>query len=257
MSSGRYLYETHLHTSEASACGGCSGADMARYYYAAGYTGIILTDHFFYGNTGVDRSLPWPEWVAGFCRGYESAKRAGDEIGLQVFFGWESSYQGTEFLVYGLDKQWLLEHPEIRDASVEEQYLLVHAGGGIISHAHPFREEWYIPEIRLFPEYVDAVEGINAAHSSLLAPCRNKPEYNQMALNYAAQYDLPLTAGSDQHQKEMLGGGMVFSRRLEDIHDFCRAVLKREAVELLDGTRPLPEKQRKTIKLNTELPPGR
>ena len=147
-----YLYDTHVHTSEGSACGQNTGAEMAGAYQKAGYAGIVVTDHFFYGNTAADRSLPWKDWVEQFCNGYEHAKEEGDKIGLQVFFGWESGYQGTEFLIYGLSKEWLLEHPEIKDADVKEQYELVHAGGGIVSQAHPFREEDYIPEIRLFPE---------------------------------------------------------------------------------------------------------
>ena len=104
-----YLYETHMHTSEGSACAKNSGAEMARVYAVAGYTGIIITDHFFYGNTAVDRTLPWSEWVERHCLGYEHAKEEGDRLGLQVFFGWESGYRGTEFLVYGPDKQWLLK----------------------------------------------------------------------------------------------------------------------------------------------------
>lgn len=230
-----YLYETHMHTSEASACAVSAGAEMARAYKAAGYTGIIITDHFFYGNTAVDRDLPWRQWVERFCLGYEHAKAEGDRIGLQVFFGWESGYGGPEFLVYGLDKQWLLEHPEIRDATVEEQARLVHEGGGIISQAHPYREAGYIKEIRTYPGYVDAVEGINASHSSF-ARAERHPEYNERALLYAKKHDLPLTAGSDQHSTQMLWGGMVFLRKLEDIHDFGRAVLDREAPELRDGT---------------------
>lgn len=229
-----FLYETHMHTSEASACAVNTGAEMARAYRAAGYTGIIITDHFFYGNTAVDRKLPWRQWVERFCLGYEHAREEGERIGLQVFFGWESGYQGTEFLVYGPDKNWLLEHPEIRDATVEEQMKLVHEGGGIISQAHPYREASYIREIRTFPDCVDAVEGINASHSSREKKERH-PEYNERALEFAGEHGLPLTAGSDQHSTLMLWGGMVFPRRLTDIYDFGRAVLHREAVRLLDG----------------------
>lgn len=235
MNTNEYLYDTHVHTSEGSACGQCSGAEMARAYAEGGYTGIIITDHFFYGNTAADRSLPWNEWVEQFCLGYEHAKAEGDRIGIQVFFGWESGYHGTEFLVYGLDKEWLLAHPRIRDASVEEQFALVHAGGGIVSHAHPYREAPYIPEIRLFPEYVDAVEGVNASHTSRILAHRH-PEYNERALAYAKEHRLPLTAGSDQHSTTMLGGGMVFARKLADIHDFTRAVTNGEALRLLDGS---------------------
>ena len=60
---GEYWYDPHVHTSEGSACATDSGAQMARAYAAHGYTGIVITDHFFYGNTAVDRTLPWEAWV--------------------------------------------------------------------------------------------------------------------------------------------------------------------------------------------------
>lgn len=230
-----YIYETHLHTSEGSACGRDQAEDIVRAYKAAGYTGIITTDHFFYGNTAVDRSLPWTEWVRLFCRGYENAREAGERVGLQVFFGWESGYNGTEFLVYGLDKDWLLAHPEIRDADIPAQHRLVREGGGIVVQAHPFREAGYIPEIRLFPEDVDGVEGVNATHTGLTKRCMGHPEFNRRALDYAKTHNLPLTAGSDQHSTDMIYGGMVFNRKLADVQDFIHAVIRREAVELLDG----------------------
>ena len=73
MEHNRFLYETHVHTAESSACAHDTGAKMARAYKDAGYAGMIITDHFFYGNTAVDRSLPWSEWVERFCLGYEHA----------------------------------------------------------------------------------------------------------------------------------------------------------------------------------------
>ena len=47
----KYFYDTHVHTSEASACAKNTGAEMARAAKAAGYTGIIITDHAWNGNT--------------------------------------------------------------------------------------------------------------------------------------------------------------------------------------------------------------
>ena len=46
-----YKYETHLHTCEASACASAKGEEQARRYKELGYDGIIVTDHFFNGNT--------------------------------------------------------------------------------------------------------------------------------------------------------------------------------------------------------------
>ena len=117
-----YLYETHMHTSESSACARNTGAEMAKAAKEAGYTGVIITNHNWYGNNCIDSFLPWEEWIEQYCKGYENARQWGNENGLDVFFGYEAGYNGTEFLIYGVDKQWLINHPQIKDASVQEQY---------------------------------------------------------------------------------------------------------------------------------------
>lgn len=230
-----YLYETHLHTSQGSACGIDVGREMAKACKAAGYTGIIVTDHNWGGNTAIDKGMPWKEWVNAFVKGYEDAKRAGDDIGLDVFFGYEAGYQGTEFLIYGVDKDFMLAHEELRTASVEKQYSLIHGAGGMVIHAHPFREEYYIPKIRLFPEYVDGVEGVNATHSNSRSKSHNDKVFDERAIDYARQYKLPLTAGSDIHRTDLFGGGMAFGRKLSSIDDFIRAVLAGEDYLLTNG----------------------
>ena len=92
-----YLYETHLHTAQASACGHSKGADYISFYKEKGYTGIIVTDHFLNGNTSVPASLPWEERINLFCQGYEDAKKEGDKQGLQVFFAWYMDWIRTGF----------------------------------------------------------------------------------------------------------------------------------------------------------------
>jgi histidinol phosphatase-like PHP family hydrolase len=208
-----YLYETHLHTCSASACAKNTGAEMADSAKAAGYAGIIVTDHNWGGNTCVDRSLPWETWVELFAEGYREAKARGDEIGLDVWFGMEAGFNGTEFLIYGVMPEWMKEHPELRHSDPAEMSRIVHEGGGIYVQAHPYREEPYIPEIRLFPDIVDGVEMINASNK--------RPEFNERAVKYANENDLPGTAGSDIHSVNLLGAGMAFRRRLTSIQDFC------------------------------------
>ncbi len=230
-----YLYETHMHTCESSACAVSTGREMAQAAKDAGYTGIIITDHNWYGNNCIDSGLGWESWIEQFCKGYENARDQGEKIGLDVFFGYESGYRGTEFLIYGVDKPWLKAHPQIKDASVSEQYRLIHAAGGMVIHAHPFREADYIPELRLFPKDVDGVEAVNGAHSSPLSMSHRYPEFNSRAFVYARKHGFPVTAGSDIHTKRLYGGGMAFKRRLDSIEDFCRAVLGGEDYILTDG----------------------
>lgn len=223
-----YLYETHLHTKEASACAKSTAEDMVLAAKEYGYTGIFVTNHAWYGNTSVDRSLPWEEWVHLFCAPFHKAKEYGEQIGLSVFFGYESCYQGTEFLIYGEDEEWLIRHPEIKDATIREQLALIHSNGGMVIHAHPFREEDYIPEIRLFPEDVDGVEGINATHSNSLSRSHNDPMFDTRAIAYANEHDLPMSAGSDVHNTLMLGGGVAFQTPLSSARDYCERIRGRK-----------------------------
>lgn len=232
-----FLYETHLHTSQGSACGTETGAAMARAAKEAGYAGIFVTDHNWGGNSALERSLPWPEWVEQYCRGYEDAKREGDRIGLDVFFAMEAGFTGTEFLLYGMDKEWLLAHPELRECGIEEQYELVHRANGMVIHAHPFRDEWYIPEILLVPESVDGVEMINATHSHSRSQAHRNENFNRLAARYATRHGFPVTAGSDIHSTGMFHGGMAFRRRLTGVQDFISAVLSQEDCLLTDGER--------------------
>ena len=197
-----YKYETHMHTAEGSACASATGAEMARAHKEKGWSGIFVTDHFFNGNSAVPRELPWRERVELFCKGYENALEEGKRIGLDVFFGFEYCYQAADFLVYNLDKQWLLEHEDVDRWSPREAFAQMREDGGFIVHAHPFRERDYINHIHLFPRDVDGVEAVNGGQIQY-------PEMNERAALYAKMYDLPVTAGSDSHHLSALFGSGV------------------------------------------------
>ena len=119
-----YKYETHLHTAPVSKCARASVRENLEYYKELGYDGVFVTNHFIDGNINADRSLPYDELIEFYCTDYEEAVRLSDEIGIKVFFGVELSYGGTDFLVYGLDKEWYLSHPEIRDMGKSEELKL-------------------------------------------------------------------------------------------------------------------------------------
>lgn len=211
-----FKYETHVHTCEVSACASATGASQAMFYKSKGYTGIVVTDHFFNGNTTINPKLPWEEKVERFALGYENAKKKGDEIGLDVFFGWEYSYRGADFLTYGLSKEWLMENPIIMDFDVNSYCDFVRDSGGIIIHAHPFREASYIPMIHLLPRKCDGVEIVNS----------NRTDFeNKMASLYCESYELLPFAGSDNHSanQDKLNG-VSFEKRVADMDEFVDLV---------------------------------
>ncbi len=207
-----YKYETHAHTKQGSHCSMIDAAELAEFYKSKGYDGLFITDHFFNGNTAVPDNLPWEERVELFCKGYEKAKKRGDEIGLDVFFGWESSFWGPDILVYGLDKQWLLTHPDVMKKTDIRQFIsYIHLMGGIAVQAHPFREAPYIDRFILLPDYCDGVEVINS---------HNSDTANEMAEFYAEKYTLPAVAGSDNHvgESERLSGIITEERIKDSLH---------------------------------------
>jgi len=231
-----FRYETHLHTCEASACGVAHARDYIPFYQDLGYRGLFVTDHFFGGNTAVDQSLPWREQVNWFCDGYEKAKNEGEKRGFQVFFGWEQAYYGDEYLVYGLDKAWLYEHPEVKRWSRAQQYDQVGRYGGCVVQAHPFRVRFYIHGLILNTACVHGVEAFNAT---------NHPEENVQAYRYAKNLGYAMLAGSDIHSLvQQRITGVTLPTPLTDEKDFATRVRARAPIELIA---PVDELRRDSV----------
>jgi len=217
-----YLYETHLHTAEVSKCAVSGGADYIAGYMQKGYSGIIVTDHFFNANCALSRKLPWERWVECFCLGYEKAKEEGDRQGFSVFFGWEETFDGCDdYLVYGLDKQWLLAHPQARSWTRGEQYRAVREAGGCVVQAHPFRQRAYIPRIVLSAGCVDGVEVVNGGHED--------ESCDALAYRYAQKLGKPAIAGTDIHDASGIQYGELYGvyseKKLDSIEDFVSMIL--------------------------------
>ncbi len=214
-----YLYETHLHTLESSRCGHTPAREYVPFYLDHGYRGIVVTDHFS-GNPSYmpDRDSPWRDQVDVYCRGYEEAREEGDKRGLQVFFGIEQKFDDDECLIYGVDKQWMLKHPDLPTWGRARMLSEVEAAGGCIVLAHPFRSRGYVSQITL-NACVHAIEAFNA---------NNKPRDDLYGLAYAKYLHLPITAGSDMHDicKDRPFGlyGVAFNEPWKDIFDYVRAI---------------------------------
>jgi len=212
-----YLYETHMHTSEVSRCAVSSAAQQVAAYKRRGYTGIIVTDHFLNGNTTCPGQLPWEKKMKHFVRGYDAARNAGDKHGLDVFFGWEFTIRGADFLTYGLDLDFLITNHDITWLDIDEYSELVRENGGYLAQAHPFRNEYYIEHnYPVLPHLIDGVEVYNAIDRKMA---------NERALAFAELNDLPIQAGTDSHSTgNSIYSGIILREKAETIHDIIKAI---------------------------------
>ena len=202
----RYIVDTHIHTSDVSPCGHIPAADVARLYADAGYDAIAITDHyhsFFFKKC----EGPWPRRLDQYLAGYRAAREAGEALGIAVILGIELKFIGTpnDYLVFGLDEEFLLEYPALNERSPAEVRRLVDSIGGLISVAHPFRPNMGPVDTG----FVHAAEVMNG-HP-------NHPSENPTALSYAREHDLLMTGGSDAHFPEGVATvHMAFPREVRD-----------------------------------------
>ncbi len=211
-----FLYETHCHSADGSFCGKISAEGLVEAYVQQGYTGIVLTEHFPISSKFGLEDLPWEKKVEFIENSFFRAEKRGKELGLQVFFGFEYGYLGTDIITYALSADWLRSVPNLKELRVEEYMQLAHEAGGFLVHAHPFRAAKYIRAIRLIPQLTDAVEVVNA----------NRTDFeNEMARLYAESYALPQSCGSDNHvgfNTRMCG--LLVEERLSSVFDLCEVI---------------------------------
>ena len=195
-----YIYEMHQHTAGCSACAHADPAETVRALKAEGFAGMVLTNHFYHGNTGINRHLPWEDFVRPYEEAYLAALAEGEKLDFDVLFGIEEGltnpdtggYSGKEVLLYGITPAFLYAHPELRDADLPVISRLVHEAGALVVQAHPFRVRDYIPEPwkELPASYLDGIETYNASNGAL---------ENARAEAFAEREGLFAVAGSDAH----------------------------------------------------------
>lgn len=226
-----YRYETHCHSAQCSLCAQSSSQMLVRAYKAAGYTGLVLTDHFIFGHTAVPASLPWDQRMKRYFQAYLEAKAVGDELDFDVIFGIEHAYgDGKEVLIYGVELDFLLVNPDIPEISLDELVTRVHEAGGIVIQAHPYRSRWYVNmSVEPRADLVDGIEVYNAC---------NAPGDDPKALALAQTGDYIVTSGGDVHSDRdpCLGlAGVVFDRRIRTSKEFADALKQRRHRYLVNG----------------------
>lgn len=224
-----YKFETHLHTSGCSACAVSTGCEMVDAAKEKGYSGFVITNHFYRGNTSIDRNLPWVDFVRAYKEDYEITKNYGAKMGIQVFFGFEEGFApGKEMLVFGTNPDDIMKHPEFPTLELPEKVNLIHSLGGITVCAHPFRNRSYIPDpdTEPNPDLFDGIETYNKANP--------EPE-NEKAFLFAKKNGHIMLSGGDVHSAKAFGGaGIEFKDKILDYNDFLRKIKNNEFSLILE-----------------------
>lgn len=192
-----YKIETHLHTTYSSKCGWLEVEELIAGYKAAGYSGIVVTDHFnrtTFDYLQIDLASE-ADKVHPFLEGYHRMKEEGRKQGIQIYKGAELRFDecSNDYLLYGYHNELLRNPEEIFRMGIAAFAPLCRAAGAVLIQAHPYRRGC-TPAIAC---YLDGVEVLNGSprHDS----------HNDRAAEYAEQFGLIGTAGSDCHRPEDIG----------------------------------------------------
>lgn len=211
-----YKYEMHIHTCPCSG----GGSDIREHIDALikkGYSGMVVTNHFYFGDTRIDRALSWEEFVDAYRQDYLYGLEYAREVGFDLLFGLEEHVgDGLEILIYGITPDLLTAHPELKMAKAEKYAEIVHAAGGLVYQAHPYRARSYItaPGPLECVRSLDGVEVYNAA---------NLPEWNEEAEVFVKALGLACIGGSDGHSTDSAGrSGIATKERIKTNADLVR-----------------------------------
>lgn len=222
-----YKYQLHCHTTPCSGCGRINPFDLVHYLYKGGYSGAVLTNHFYNGNTGIDRELSWKRFVSFYEKDYLECKKYSENLGIDILFGIEEHIgSGQEILCYGLTPEMLYNHPELRERSLELWYNTLSPLGVIIIQAHPFRYRGESNKTGLLPfEFIDGIELFNFGNS--------EEENNAAYKVFSENPDFIVTSGADAHLPHVIcRAGIKTDRRISSSEQLVH-ILKSSKYELI------------------------
>ncbi len=217
-----YKYETHCHTKNVSRCGGYDIKELIGKYKAAGYSGLVLTDHYSPMTFDFADFFNKKKAIDHYLRAYREAKKYEDES-FTVLLGMELRFYATvnDYLVYGITEEMLYELPFLLPLHIKRASKMLRERGCLFIQAHPFRE--FIR--RANPEYLDGAEVYNGKTSK---------ELNDKAEAWANSFNAAVKlGGSDCHRDSSFGkSGIITKEPIKSNDDLIR-ILKSGEFEII------------------------
>ena len=207
-----YKYQLHTHTAPCSACAQLSPRMLCRDLFEHGYQGAVLTNHFYHGNTGIERgnAKTWETFVDAYANDYRLCLEEARKYDLDILFGIEEVVApGLEILCYGITPKVLYDNPQLRYCSIIDWVQIMRRNGVVLIQAHPYREVFYIPKPGVLPlEYIDGIEIYNRGNATR--------DMDKKAVDFSDKHpNLIKTSGGDAHRLgDISHGGIVVGDRI-------------------------------------------
>lgn len=185
--------ELHCHSKSISACARVSNEDIIKKFTEAGYTSLVLANHFnrdTQGHLGCNDS--YQDFVTAYLKGYEDLKKDA-EGKLNVILAMELRFNENhnDYLVFGITEEFLRAHEEIFTLNPEKFCHLSREAGLLFVQAHPFRNGMTV----IRPCFLDGVEVYNGH--------KGHDSRNEIADAWADKFNLIKTSGTDFHYPDV------------------------------------------------------
>ena len=180
--------ELHCHSSDISDCARVDADCIIKKYTEAGYSSLVLANHFNTFTLNRWGAKSWEEFVRMYVGAYEKLKEKASGK-LNILLGMELRFDMNvnDYLVFGVSEEFLLNNPGILTMNPESFHKLCKENGLLFIQAHPFRNSMTVVR----PDCLDGIEVFNGH--------KGHDSRNDIARIWAEKFNLIMTSGTDFH----------------------------------------------------------
>lgn len=206
--------ELHCHSCDISECARVDVDTIVKKFTEAGYSTLVLTNHFNEYTYDVRECKDWNEWIDKYIQAYQKLKNAAQgklNILLGAEFRFTENY--NDYLVFGLTEEFLRKNEYAYKMNIWDFHALTKETGMLLIQAHPFRDGMTVTN----PHAIDGVEVWNGhmGHDSR----------NDIANAWADKFGLIKTSGTDFHYHDVpANSGIITDFEITDMDTLLKTL---------------------------------